>query len=248
MSAPIGYAGHGILVMLLLAAGCNGNSSHAETADGGGAAHGSTGGHATGGNAAHGGAGGDATSGTGGDATGGTTGGTGGDAAGGTDWLTPPPVDGSLVPPEGATVKLHAHAVGAQIYTCTAGTGADDDAGAPSYAWVLKAPDAKLYDAAGTQVGTHGAGPSWTWRDGSKAVGMKLTGVNAPAADAIQWLLLRVTSTSGSGKLDDVTYVQRLNTVGGTAPMSGCDATTQGTDTNSSYSADYYFYIGGAAQ
>jgi hypothetical protein len=213
--------------MLLLASGCNGNSLHAETADGGSAAHGSTGGHATGGSAAH--------------------GSTGGDATGGTDWLTPPPVQASLVPPEGATVKLHAHAVGAQIYTCSASTGADDDAGSPSYSWVLKAPDAILYDAAGTQVGTHGAGPSWTWRDGSMANGMKVTGVNAPAADAIQWLLLRVTSTSGSGKLDDVTYVQRLNTVGGTAPMSGCDATTQGSDTNSSYSADYYFYIGGGA-
>jgi hypothetical protein len=112
---------------------------------------------------------------------------------------------------------------------------------------VLKAPDAKLYDSSDTQVGTHGAGPSWTWRDGSVANGAKVTGVDAPSAGAIQWLLLRVTSTSGAGMLSDATYVQRLNTVGGTAPATGCDATTVGTETRSGYSADYYFYAGGGA-
>ena len=108
-------------------------------------------------------------------------------------------------------------------------------------------PDAKLYDSSGTQVGTHGAGPSWTWRDGSVANGAKVAELNAPVADAISWLLLRVTSTTGAGLLSDATYVQRLNTAGGKAPASGCDATTVGTDTRSGYSADYYFYSGGGA-
>ena len=54
---------------------------------------------------------------------------------------------------------------------------------------------------------------------------------------------LRVASTTGPGVLSDATYVQRLNTAGGKAPASGCDATTAGTDTRSAYSADYYFYV-----
>src|SRR6185503_9865695 len=56
------------------------------------------------------------------------------------------------------------------------GTGGDAgaDAGGSSYAWLLKAPDAKLYDANGVQVGTHGAGPSWTYGDGSVATGVKV--------------------------------------------------------------------------
>jgi hypothetical protein len=171
----------------------------------------------------------------------------------GTAWLTPPPVAPALEPPAGATVKLHAHAVGAQVYTCAASGGPSPDAGAggaagvTTYAWVLKAPDAKLYDSSGTQVGTHGAGPSWTWRDGSVANGTKVAELNAPVADAISWLLLRVTSTTGAGLLSDATYVQRLNTAGGKAPASGCDATTAGTETRSGYSADYYFYSGGGA-
>src|SRR5436190_1453540 len=111
------------------------------------------------------------------------------------------------------------------------GGGATGNAGATTYAWVLKAPDAKLYDSSGTQVGTHGAGPSWTWRDGSVANGAKVAELNAPVSDAIAWLLLRVTGTTGSGMLSDATYVQRLNTAGGKAPATGCDATTAGTDT-----------------
>jgi hypothetical protein len=178
---------------------------------------------------------------------------TGGAGAAGTTWLTPPPVPPALAPPLGATVKLHGHALGVQIYTCTASAatspdgGASADAGATTYAWVLKAPEAKLYDASGTQVGTHGAGPSWTWRDGSVANGAKVAEAAAPAADAISWLLLRVASTSGAGLLSDATYVQRLNTAGGRAPATGCDASTVGTDTRADYSADYYFYAGGGA-
>jgi hypothetical protein len=198
----------------------------------------------------YGGASGDAMSsaGAGGSVTGGASG--GGGVAGST-WLTPPPVPPVLEPPAGATIELHAHAVGAQIYTCAASGGATPDggadAGATSFAWVLRAPDAILYDEAGTQVGTHGAGPSWTWRDGSMAVGAKVAELPSPSPDAISWLLLRVTATRGTGKLSDATYVQRLNTVGGKAPATGCDATTVGMETRSGYSADYYFSTGGGS-
>ncbi len=191
------------------------------------------------------------TWGGGGDASGGTygAGGSGGTVAagglGGADWLVPPTVPPALAVPAGVTIKAHTHAVGAQIYTCTASAG-DADGGATTYAFVLKAPDAKLFDADGVQVGTHGAGPNWTSSDGSVANGMKVAQVDAPAAGAIPWLLLRVSSTSGAGVFSDVTFVQRLNTAGGAAPATGCDATTAGTDTPASYSADYYFYVGGA--
>jgi hypothetical protein len=180
-----------------------------------------------------------------------TGGGSGGGGVAGTTWLTPPPVPPALEPPAGATVKLHAHAVGAQIYTCAASGDASADGGADggatTYAWVLRAPDAKLYDAAGTQVGTHGAGPNWTWRDGSVAIGAKIAELPAPSDEAISWLLLRVTSTRGAGMLSDATYVQRLDTTGGKAPATGCDATTVGMETRSTYEADYYFFTGGGA-
>jgi len=274
--------GRRIMMTMLLAAGCTsggggagsnqaslptggtgaggagaGVSTGGEPATGGAAASGaggtgSTGSAGTAGNGSYGGAGGAwASAGAGGG--GGAAATTGGGGVAGTGWLTPPAFPPALAAPEGATVKLHAHAVGAQIYTCTASAatnadgGAGADAGATTYAWVLKAPDAKLYDASGTQVGTHGAGPSWTWRDGSVANGAKVAEVAAPTGDAITWLLLRVVSTTGTGLLSDVTYVQRLDTAGGRAPATGCDASTVGTDTRADYSADYYFYTGGGA-
>jgi hypothetical protein len=271
--------GRGVMMTLLLATGCgNGGRGTGDNQGGGatgsagvaGGASGNAGGEAaTGGTTDSGAAGTRATgggpygTGTAGGGWAGASGGAtsspgagGGSGAGemagggaGTTWLTPPAFPPALAPPAGATIKLHAHAVGAQIYTCTAsGAGsADGGAGATTYAWVLKAPDAALFDSSGAQIGTHGAGPSWTWRDGSVANGAKVAELNAPVPDAIAWLLLRVTSTSGAGMLSDATYVQRLNTAAGRAPAAGCDATTVGTDTRSGYSADYYFYSGGGA-
>jgi hypothetical protein len=153
----------------------------------------------------------------------------------------------ALVVPAGATLAGHAHAEGAQIYRCTAaGGGAGVAAGtSPAYAWMLHAPDATLFDSSGAAVGIHGAGPSWYSNDGSVATGLKVIEAPAPLPDAISWLLLRVSSTSGNGVFDGVSYVQRLSTTGGLPPATACDATTAGADVRSSYTAEYYFYRGG---
>ena len=252
--------GRGFAMTLLLIAGCHGGGSGTAGdtgAPGGrGATGGGTGGNSAGSTGGTGGTGSSDTGGTGDTGDTGTTGaggmaGTGGGsvssagaADAGTGWLTPPPLPPALVVPLGATVKLHAHAVGAQIYTCTAASGANG--GATIYTWVFKAPDAKLYDANGVQMGTHGAGPSWSSSDGSTAKGTKLTELPSPLPDAISWLLLRATSVAGAGVFDDVTYVQRLSTNGGQAPATGCDATAVGMDLHVGYTAEYYFYSGGA--
>jgi hypothetical protein len=248
----------GLAATLLFVVGFGSSGGGTATGGSGGAAGtGGTGGTATGGvGGATGGVGG-ATGGTSG-ATGGATGGVGGGGVGGgtggvgggTGGSPPPP---ALAVPAGATLALHYQGTGVQIYTCTpsggaggaAGSGADG--GAISYSWVLKGPDAKLYDASGAQVGTHGIGPEWTSSDGSVVNGTKVEQVSAPPATpaAIPWLLLRASSTTGTGVFTNVTYVQRLNTTGGVAPATGCGASTSGTDTSVAYTADYYFYTGG---
>jgi hypothetical protein len=158
-------------------------------------------------------------------------------------------VPAALAVPAGATLKMKYHATGDQIYTCTASvaaTGGGTDGGATTYAWVLKAPDAKLFDDANTQVGTHFAGPTWMSTDGSDVVGARVAAVDSPMSDAIQWLLLKASAHMGSGVFMDVTYIQRLNTTKGKAPATGCDANAVGMETKSPYTADYYFYKGGA--
>jgi hypothetical protein len=170
-----------------------------------------------------------------------------------TAWATPPVVPAAIAVPSGATLAIHDHAIGAQVYTCTAsstgGAGGGGAGGAggsgTTYSWVLKQPDAVLYDSTFTQVGTHGLGPNWTSTvDGSVVNGAKTAQANGETG-AIPWLLLTATSTTGTGVFTPVTYVQRLATHGGVAPSSGCDSTTAGTDTRIPYSADYYFFTGG---
>jgi hypothetical protein len=160
----------------------------------------------------------------------------------GADWLLPPAnLPSAIAAPSGATVKLHDRGIGVQVYTCTAGSGADGGAG--SFDWVLKAPDAILYDASYAQVGTHGAGPRWSSVDGSEVAAARVGQASAPLSDAIPWLLLAASSTSETGTFDDIAFVQRLNTVGGVAPGDGCGPSTVGAETRVSYSADYYFLV-----
>jgi hypothetical protein len=66
---------------------------------------------------------------------------------------------------------------------------------------------------------------------------------DAPAADAIPWLLLTVTSAGPEGFFSKITSVQRVNTVGGVAPKEGCSRAAVGTTARVKYRADYYFYI-----
>ena len=128
----------------------------------------------------------------------------------------------------GETAVLTAHAVGMQYYDCK--PGADG-----KLVWTFNSPQATL-TVDNKVVGHHTAGPTWELDDGSSIVG-KVAG-NAPGANAndIAWLKLEVVSHNGSGKLSDVTTVQRINTVGGVLKDS-CDR--QGAGRGMPYSADY---------
>ena len=165
-----------------------------------------------------------------------------------------PPVPDALVVPEtGDIVLLRAPAIGVQIYTCTAMTvdagtssfdGGSDDGGVPSqtYSWVFTAPSATLFDDAMNAIGQHYAGPTWELSaDGSRVVGMVVAKAT-PDPTAIPWLLLHAVSTSQSGLLSRVHYIQRLSTVGGLAPTSTCDPSTVGRTAGVDYRATYYFF------
>ena len=165
--------------------------------------------------------------------------------------LQPPSgVPALLQPPAGSTVAVLFHGRGDQVYVCSSMTGGGSDGGTmdggtTSYAWVLKAPDAKLYDDAGKLGGLHYAGPTWTANDQSSVVGMRVQQVSAPQSDSISWLLLKAISHAGSGLLAPISFIQRVYTQGGVAPAGGCDAANLGAESRAAYSAEYYFYAGG---
>jgi Protein of unknown function (DUF3455) len=135
-------------------------------------------------------------------------------------------------PNEQSVVQVHAK--GQQIYSCKV-----DGAQA---AWTLKAPDAQLFDKDGKAFGKHFAGPSWEASDGSRVVGKAAANAPSPDADSIPWLLVKAVSHEGQGVLTPVTSIQRINTKGGKAPASGCDAGREGQEVRVAYSADYLFF------
>ena len=142
----------------------------------------------------------------------------------------------SLRVPAGEVLTIPARGVGVQIYECAA---AQDDP--TQYAWTLKAPEAVLRDESGMLWGKHYGGPAWEGTDGSKVVGEVTAKVDG-ADGAVPWLLLHAKSTSGAGIFSHITSIQRLHSVGGKAPATGCDAKQLGKELRVPYSADYRFY------
>ena len=137
----------------------------------------------------------------------------------------------SLDVPEGNSVAFHVYAIGVQIYQWDGTT------------WVFQAPAAHLFADPGYhgRVGIHYAGPTWESNSGSKVVGRRLAACT-PDPSAIPWLLLAAASANGPGVLHDITFIQRVNTVGGKAPSS--PGSINGEMAEVPYTAEYYFYRG----
>jgi len=131
--------------------------------------------------------------------------------------------------PEGNKVAFHVYAEGVQIYRWNGTT------------WTFVAPEATLFADAGGNgvVGTHYVGPTWESNSGSKVRGLVLERCTADPT-AIPWLLLRAVSPEGPGIFHQVTYIQRVNTVGGIAPTS--PGNFSGEEARVPYTAEYFFY------
>lgn len=141
----------------------------------------------------------------------------------------PSPACDTLNPATGNRVSFHAYALGVQIYHWN-GT-----------AWTFVAPEAALFNdpCYEEQVGIHYAGPTWESKDGSKVAGVRQAACT-PNRGAIPWLLLAATPTPRHGIFARTTYIQRVNTIGGTAPAEAGSAV--GDEARVPYSAEYYFY------
>jgi|ERR1051325_3179648 hypothetical protein len=126
-------------------------------------------------------------------------------------------------------VAMVAFAVGVQIYQWNGS------------AWVFVAPEAVLYaneDYDGA-IAIHYAGPTWESNSGGKVVGLRAAGCT-PDPSAIPWLKLSAVTAEGPGIFSRVTFIQRVNTVGGIAPTT--PGTAVGQQARVPYKAQYVFY------
>jgi Protein of unknown function (DUF3455) len=152
-----------------------------------------------------------------------------------------PDIPATLAVPADERLAVIVEATGVQIYDCVPAK----DAAAGSV-WAFRAPEAELRDQAGHAFGRHYAGPTWEANDGSKIVGVVKAKENAPASDAIPWLLLTTGATYGHGVLAQTRSIQRLKTVGGQPLTPGCNADQVGREMRVPYQAEYRFYVAGS--
>jgi len=139
--------------------------------------------------------------------------------------------------PAGHTVAMETAAAGDITYECRA---KKDMAG--QFEWVFVGPDAGLKNRSGKIIGKY-YGPPATWEnnDGSKVSGAQVA-VAPAGAGAIPLQLVKANPAMGAGAMQGVAYIQRVNTLGGVAPASACDAATMGQKQVVKYQADYIFW------
>ena len=176
--------------------------------------------------------------------------------------ITVPGVPANLNVDEGNEVFLVGHGVGTQNYVCTTSTTSTS-----GFAFSLFTPEATLFNSEGKQLITHFFSPNGdptvkppeagtirvTWedsRDSSRVWAALLEqSTEAPFVrpDAVAWLKLQTKGVAagpdGGDRLKQVTFIQRVNTVGGLAPATGCSTFEDlGRRAFVPYSADYFFY------
>ena len=179
--------------------------------------------------------------------------------------VTPPPTPAEITPEAGNVAFAVGHAVGTQGYICLPTT-----TGGTSWTVLGARPEATLFVkifGKDIQIITHFLSPDnspdrvprATWQssfDTSKVWAARVNGIPAgsdpascPNTGAIDCLLLEAKGTqdgpTGGKFLSKTTFVQRLNTRGGSAPVdsAGCLSSADvGHQLLVPYTADYFFF------
>lgn len=125
---------------------------------------------------------------------------------------------------------------GAYIYQCRQ-SPLDPNA----YEWGFVAPDATLYDGSRTTARHATVGLYESASDRSSTSGVVRSSQSAGATN-LPWVLIRAQPLSENGLFANVTSIQRVNTVGGAAPTTGCGPDNTGAEQRVDFRADYYFY------
>lgn len=165
--------------------------------------------------------------------------------------IVTPPVPTDLEVPATEEPFLLGRGVGTQNYIC------QPAASLGRVAWTLFTPQATLFSDDAEQLTTHffSLNPDEpgivrvTWEDSrdTSTIWARLLKAETVNPDAIAWLKLEVVGKrvgpTGGDTLFGTTFVQRLNTEGGLAPVTDCDNPQDiGRKAFIPYTADYFFY------
>lgn len=142
----------------------------------------------------------------------------------------------AVLVPSGHVVALETRASGVLNYECRpTATG--------PYGWVVMSPKANLLDRTGKDVVAYSGPPArWTHVDGSSIVGNQVSvASNGPFNLPLQ--LSRAEPSTGSGALQNISFIQRIKTKGGIVETTRpCSELTSGQKVTLPYQADYIFW------
>lgn len=139
--------------------------------------------------------------------------------------------------PPGHKAVLEARSSGNLLYECQAVRRAPYE-----YAWLMRNSSVDLTDTYGATI-QHKPGPRATWvhRDGSSARAREFVEVvNGEHSLTLQ--RYTAESSGAPGMLDNISYVQRLRTVGGWMSVTPCSSALLGMRVSVPYEADFVFW------
>ena len=140
--------------------------------------------------------------------------------------------------PAGNTVVLETTGVGVLNYECRANVAATGTIG-----WTPVSPKADLIDRTGKTVGSYSGPPAtWTHMDGSSVVGTQVSLSPVVGSNNIALQLSRGTPGMNAGVLQNISYIQRVNTKGGQDLSKACGPADIGDKLTLPYQADYIFW------
>ncbi len=144
----------------------------------------------------------------------------------------------SIRVPAGNVVVLETTGVGVLNYECRANVAATGAIG-----WALATPKADLIDRTGKNIGNYGGPPAtWTHMDGSTVVGTQIALSPVLGSNNIATQLSKGTSGMNAGVLQNISYIQRINTKGGQDISKPCTQADIGDKVTLPYQADYIFW------
>ena len=138
--------------------------------------------------------------------------------------------------PAGHQAVLEARGIGQLQYECQA-----TNRSPWQYAWLPRDRSIELRDSANNSITLARSARSWVHRDGSELAVREFVevdngGPNLPLQRA------RVEPNTQSGALNNISYIQRIRTLGGLPSTRNCSAAELGMRVSVPYEADYVFW------
>jgi hypothetical protein len=147
-----------------------------------------------------------------------------------------PTLPGDIRVPAGHQAVLEARGAGELQYECQATNRAPWQ-----YAWLPRDRSIELRDTSNSSITLARSARSWVHRDGSELAVREFVEVDNGAPN-LPLQRARVEPSTLAGALHNISYIQRIRTVGGVPSMRNCSAAEVGMRVSVPYEADYVFW------